>query len=287
MFLSATKPFKRIYDTTLANFKNNFRVLDESRRNRIKKDITAFFGAKAYIKYLDRKGRADLTASLQNDFIYDDKTSDILRLENVVNNLQEQLEVQGIENKWLNSFVQYSDVYDLQNNDGISKLESNSWGRPPQSVLLEDIINQIDNVHNAFKINEDSARFDSTFKTVFGATYDELFDEFLRGYTRHAANEFLIREIGQSNFTTKSRGMITVSEESPFEVTTEKKFTIDLTRENEDLIYVFGDNLLKTGTAGQAVIRGEENAFGIPTKKEPSVDAGAYMKLNLSKTKKQ
>ena len=323
VFLSATKPFKRIYDTTLANFKNNFRVLDESRRNRIKKDITAFFGAKAYIKYLDRKGRADLTASLQNDFIYDDKTSDILRLENVVNNLQEQLEVQGIENKWLNSFVQYSDVYDLQNNDGISKLESNSWGRPPQSeiidleidfanlysidpvntthlvhylllkdgltyksgtfmntipaVLLEDIINQIDNVHNAFKINEDSARFDSTFKTVFGATYDELFDEFLRGYTRHAANEFLIREIGQSNFTTKSRGMITVSEESPFEVTTEKKFTIDLTRENEDLIYVFGDNLLKTGTAGQAVIRGEENAFGIPTKKEPSVDAGAYM----------
>lgn len=40
---------------------------------------------------------------------------------------------------------------------------------------------------------------------------------------------------------------------------------------NRNKLYVFGDNLLKTGYGGQAKeMRGEWNTIGIPTKKSPS-----------------
>lgn len=42
-------------------------------------------------------------------------------------------------------------------------------------------------------------------------------------------------------------------------------------KDNPKSIYVFGDNLLQRGLGGQAkFMRGEPNAFGIPTKKAPS-----------------
>ncbi|MFG0337734.1 hypothetical protein ACF8FF_07350 [Pseudomonas sp. zjy_13] len=50
----------------------------------------------------------------------------------------------------------------------------------------------------------------------------------------------------------------------------------ELLRSNPDCIYVFGDNLLRRGTAGQAAVRGEPNAFGIPTKRAPSMAPSAF-----------
>lgn len=43
-----------------------------------------------------------------------------------------------------------------------------------------------------------------------------------------------------------------------------------------DSLYVFGDNDAKNGCKGQAVIRGLENAFGVPTKKFPRRDCKAF-----------
>lgn len=46
---------------------------------------------------------------------------------------------------------------------------------------------------------------------------------------------------------------------------------------NPDKIFLFGDNLEGTGFGGQAKeMRGEPNAFGIPTKLKPSMDADAF-----------
>jgi hypothetical protein len=48
-------------------------------------------------------------------------------------------------------------------------------------------------------------------------------------------------------------------------------------RANPNTIYVFGDNLKGVGTGGQAAVaRGEANVIGIPTKKAPSMDPGAF-----------
>lgn len=41
-------------------------------------------------------------------------------------------------------------------------------------------------------------------------------------------------------------------------------------------IVVFGDNLIEKGKAGQAIIRDEGNAFGVPTKRLPSMDINSF-----------
>ena len=53
-------------------------------------------------------------------------------------------------------------------------------------------------------------------------------------------------------------------------------YTPKLLRSNPDKIYVFGDNMKGFGKGGQAIIRDEPNAFGVPTKRYPSKDNWAY-----------
>lgn len=48
-------------------------------------------------------------------------------------------------------------------------------------------------------------------------------------------------------------------------------WTIRTTRQYSEYIFIFGDNDIKRGKKGQAVIRDQPNAFGIPTKKLPSL----------------
>ena len=47
-------------------------------------------------------------------------------------------------------------------------------------------------------------------------------------------------------------------------------WTADFIRQNSDKIFIYGDNDLRTGKGGQAVIRGLDNTIGIRTKKGPS-----------------
>ena len=52
--------------------------------------------------------------------------------------------------------------------------------------------------------------------------------------------------------------------------------TVADARKNPNLIFLFGDNDRRTGKRGQAVIRGEPNAFGIRTKHKPATSANSY-----------
>ena len=55
-----------------------------------------------------------------------------------------------------------------------------------------------------------------------------------------------------------------------------KFWTIKDVRKNNKYLYVFGDNDVKRGKGGQAIIRYEPNTIGIPTKKYPSYNKNAY-----------
>lgn len=55
-----------------------------------------------------------------------------------------------------------------------------------------------------------------------------------------------------------------------------ERFSIELCQANPDKVYVFGDNLIRAGTAGQACIRREYNSFGVPTKRYPAVTEHSY-----------
>lgn len=49
-----------------------------------------------------------------------------------------------------------------------------------------------------------------------------------------------------------------------------------LCQANPNVMFAFGDNLIKKGEAGQAIIRKEPNAFGVPTKKLPSMSPDSF-----------
>lgn len=58
---------------------------------------------------------------------------------------------------------------------------------------------------------------------------------------------------------------------------TDKIITRDKVKENPDVLYLFGDNLLRKGLGGQAKeMRGEENTLGIVSKKYPSNNSSSF-----------
>jgi hypothetical protein len=67
-----------------------------------------------------------------------------------------------------------------------------------------------------------------------------------------------------------------------------KFYTIPDVRKHSDYLYIFGDNDVGIGKGGQAIIRDETNAIGIPTKKEPNNRESAfYTDLELEENKKK
>jgi hypothetical protein len=59
-------------------------------------------------------------------------------------------------------------------------------------------------------------------------------------------------------------------------IQTVDRISTELLRENPNKFYLFGDNLEGKGKGGQAIVRDEPNAIGIPTKKAPRRDESAY-----------
>ena len=65
-------------------------------------------------------------------------------------------------------------------------------------------------------------------------------------------------------------------------------WTINDCESNPDALFIFGDNDLKKGMKGQAIIRNCKNSHGIPTKKFPSFANSAYYtdaELEMNKQK--
>ncbi len=54
------------------------------------------------------------------------------------------------------------------------------------------------------------------------------------------------------------------------------KWSCSTTKSHRDWVFVFGDNDQGHGEGGQAIIRREPNAFGIPTKRSPDTTPKAY-----------
>lgn len=58
----------------------------------------------------------------------------------------------------------------------------------------------------------------------------------------------------------------------------ERIITLRYLRENPNHVFVFGDNKLRRGKKGAAILRDEPNAYGFITKKYPSFNNDAYYK---------
>jgi hypothetical protein len=55
-----------------------------------------------------------------------------------------------------------------------------------------------------------------------------------------------------------------------------RQYTQELLREHPARLFVFGDNMKRYGKRGQAVIRQEMNAYGVATKRYPSMEDWAF-----------
>jgi hypothetical protein len=53
-------------------------------------------------------------------------------------------------------------------------------------------------------------------------------------------------------------------------------YSVALCHSCVNLTFVFGDNLLRFGKGGQAIIRDCPNAFGVPTKRKPAMTPGSF-----------
>jgi len=53
-------------------------------------------------------------------------------------------------------------------------------------------------------------------------------------------------------------------------------WSVDDVRKNPNFLFVYGDNNVKSGKRGQAIIRDELNSIGIPTKKYPSNHSNSF-----------
>jgi len=57
----------------------------------------------------------------------------------------------------------------------------------------------------------------------------------------------------------------------------EEYYSVEQCRANRDTLYIFGDNLIRIGSGGQAIIRSERNVFGLPTKIFPLNSPQSYL----------
>lgn len=55
-----------------------------------------------------------------------------------------------------------------------------------------------------------------------------------------------------------------------------KWYSIDQCKKNPTSLFIFGDNLTRQGMGGQAMIREQDNAIGISTKKSPGMTEGDF-----------
>ena len=68
----------------------------------------------------------------------------------------------------------------------------------------------------------------------------------------------------------------------------QKFWTVNDVRSTKHKLYIYGDNDIHLGEKGQAIIRNEPNAMGIPTKKIPSMNKGSfYTDEELEKNKEK
>ena len=59
-------------------------------------------------------------------------------------------------------------------------------------------------------------------------------------------------------------------------IVTSTWYTPQLVASNQTYLFVFGDNLIRVGKGGQAVVRDLPNTFGVATKAAPSMDVSAF-----------
>ena len=68
----------------------------------------------------------------------------------------------------------------------------------------------------------------------------------------------------------------TIEQHGVYLLSSQIRLTPQIVERHQDKTFIFGDNLERVGTGGQAIVRGLTNTYGIRTKKSPRNDKASY-----------
>ena len=292
VFLTQTPLFKDLYSKVMTNM--NSRMLTDEVKEDIRIDILAYLTIKAYDKKLVDNDPVK-AGSLSNSLIYPqlegEKITDVVeRLRSVDNNnffldsfvilenANQEGNKDGIDKATANTFNRISDSQKVNLQSSFARLYGNLETRNDaikiihymmvkdgfrygyQSLLdavtpftYDTYLEQVNNVESALR--DGSNRF---FESTFGMNYNDLVEDFLKGYLTSASNR---RELRNTyNIATYNPNPTKIEiQSSPY-----KPHTVSI---NENTLYVFGDNASALGKDGNRSVRDNGNSFGIIYKK--------------------
>lgn len=159
------------------------------------------------------------------------------------------------------------------------KVDAELKALAPSAELLQNYKNgSINEAEYRYKFEEQLAELDPyDFEETLDNSVLLCFEKEGDFCHRHLVAEWFkahgieISEIGKGALPNKE-----TNKSRNFQVEFEEELNTKICEENGNKIFVFGDNLLKKGMAGQAVIRNMPNAYGIPTKRAPSMHQNSF-----------
>lgn len=292
VFLTQTPLFKDLYTKVMLNM--NSKSLTDEVKEDIRIDLLAYLTIKAYDKKLVDNDPVK-AGSLSNALIYPqlegEKITDVVeRLRSVDNNnyfldsfviledANQDGNKDGLDKANANTFNRISDSNKVNLQSSFARLYGNLETRNDaikiihyimvkdgfkygyQSLLdaitpftYDTFLEQINNVESALR-DGSNAFFESTF----GMNYNDLTEEFLKGYLTSSSNRANLRN--SYNVATYNPNPTKIEiQSSPY-----KPHTVNI---NENTLYVFGDNASALGKDGNRSIRDNGNSFGIIYKK--------------------
>ena len=296
-FLTRTETFRSIYNTVINNLIDNDMILTSERKDKISTDILSFITLKAYMKKLE--GKSGITP-LTNDIIYpqseinasitdtierlkvlyesENKSNYFLQYYLYNNKASNETNKSGLNSLSSNTYAQLNDSQKIRIQNGFMALYGDPYTRNDamqilhyimvkdglqygyNSILdsvtpytLDSYLSNINTVHSIFKNRQNK----QAFKNLFDMSFDDMVSYFTENYLQSNNNNYLLKTISVKNI---------YSETTNTALTTDK---IDLTvvKNNPENNYVFGENKKELGFTGQAIIRGQKNAFPLTYKK--------------------
>jgi len=168
-----------------------------------------------------------------------------------------------------------------KNSDSSGKLKD--WGILPVTDKLNNAYKLSDERYLNNKIPDDNSSIDDVVNDIMG---DDVFDEDKdsKQKNKHEGSRDSYSDIDEIQKKLPKPVLDILYDYLDFDKKEHKKmyvevmkyYTVKDTQNNPYKIFVFGDNTKEKGMGGQAIIRGQENAYGIVTKKSPNNKSSSY-----------
>ena len=322
VFLSETKPFDFIYKKVSTSLNHDFKGIT---KDKLIMDLISYLTIKGY-QYNQLNSETSTNkkymGSLSTSYLYPQLEGE--KISEVITRLKDVEAANGQGNFFLSRFAIAEASDEINNKDGIHKVNANTFNRISDSqkvelqtsfarlylnfdtrddalalvhyamlkdgfqygyqsildaitpVVYDSFLGHINTIHRAFK---GDAKNDKIFQGTFGLTFNELVQDFTDNYLKSAristsrvAGTSFVKSV---NYNTRFVGGVDKGVET-------SGFTFQEVKDNPDTIFIYPDNMLRSGYDGPRNVRALDNTIGLPiTKDNLNSDTSKFRKDDL------